>query len=146
MDALEVEFLCQAEKYDAMITSSASASVLAKYGDPLALPGKVERYAFWPKMKEELPLLFLPAIIAVCTPWTPLKLERVNSLAGIIMNRLRSNMKRETPRRSCYRANGSRVCCMSPRSLMISWIWRHGSGALVSSMTNRKEILFERLP
>lgn len=97
LEALEKEFVRQCEEvYEPMWTSSTSAGILSKYGDPLRLPSKDERYAFWPKMKEQAPLLYFPAVVALCTPWTPMKLERVNSLAGIIMNRLRSNMKRET--------------------------------------------------
>ena len=96
-EALKLEFIRQCEVvYEPMWTALSSAAILAKYGDPLRLPSKEERYAFWPKIREQAPLLYFPAIVTLCTPWTPMKLERVNSLAGIIMNRLRSNMKRET--------------------------------------------------
>lgn len=97
LEALKQEFIRQCEDvYEPMWNASSPAAILAKYGDPLRLPSKEERYAFWPKIREQAPLLYFPAIVAICTPWTPMKLERVNSLAGIIMNRLRSNMKRET--------------------------------------------------
>ena len=60
------------------------------------LPGKVEHYAFWPKHKAQFHVLYYAAIACVCRPAAGMKLERVNSAAGRINSRLRSNMKHST--------------------------------------------------
>lgn len=52
------------------------------FGNPIKLPGKLDRYAFWPKHKAQFHVLYYAATACVCRPAAGMKLERVNSAAG----------------------------------------------------------------
>lgn len=95
-DIYEAEMDATMQADDAATDRSGASAPLNTYGCPLALPSKLERLAFWPQRRTRLPVLYFPAAVAVCTPFTPMKCERVNSAAGIIMSRLRSCMRPET--------------------------------------------------
>ena len=66
------------------------------FGNPIKLPGKLDRYAFWPKHKAQFHVLYYAAVACVCRPAAGMKLERVNSAAGYINSRLRSCMRVDT--------------------------------------------------
>ncbi len=69
----------------------------SRYGRPEA-KSNVLRYSFWPSRKGQWNLLYLPAATVLCTQWTPMNIERVNSAAGIICSRLRASMTPKTLR------------------------------------------------
>ena len=59
------------------------------YGNPIASPGRVIRYAFWPLWAKRWPLHFWCACILLVIPWGNTHIERVNSGAGLINTKLR---------------------------------------------------------
>jgi len=62
----------------------------ATYGDPLSSGYNANRYGFWPKHKHEFPILYLLAIIILGGQATSIECERVHSLAGRIVTKLRA--------------------------------------------------------
>ena len=57
--------------------------------------GARARYAYWPSKQKDWPLLATLAPMVLCTRWTAMALERLNSKAGIIISRLRARIMPE---------------------------------------------------
>ena len=68
------------------------------YGNPIASPGRVSRYAFWPLWAKRW-LHFWCACILLIIPWGNPHIERVNSGAGLINTKLRGRMTPDTLQR-----------------------------------------------
>jgi len=101
-DRLQKAFLQQCDEYEAEMRAheaeDKAAGKPSRYGKPDAR-GNVERYGYWPAKHEKWDLVYIPAATHLCTHWTPMNLERTNSVAGIICNRLRASMSPETLKR-----------------------------------------------
>jgi hypothetical protein len=93
-DSVYDEYIRQCAEYEKMMDAirRTPGESARRFGDPVTLPGKVDRYAFWPKNKAQFSVLYYAAVACVCRPAAGMKLERVNSAAGYINSRLRSNM------------------------------------------------------
>lgn len=61
--------------------------------------------------------MLVPAVL--CTRWTAMTLERVNSKAGIIITRLRANMEPEMAERLITGVEWTRKAC-GPNNMFIS--------------------------
>ena len=98
LDAVYAEYIRQCDEDEMMMDKirRTDGQSVRLFGDPITLPGKVDRYAFWPKHKAQFHVLYYAAVACVCVPAAGMKLERVNSVAGRINSRLRSCMRHKT--------------------------------------------------
>jgi hypothetical protein len=69
------------------------------FGLPDQANGARARYAYWPSKQKDWPLLATLAPMVLCTRWTAMALERLNSKAGIIISRLRARLMPEMAER-----------------------------------------------
>jgi hypothetical protein len=91
-DQLDVE-LAAFEKE--MADTQDKGATVSRYGIPDQASGTRARYAYWPSKQKDWPLLATLAPMVLCTRWTAMSLERLNSKAGIIISRLRARLTPE---------------------------------------------------
>jgi hypothetical protein len=63
------------------------------------VPGRVARYAHWPELAEGFPLREGAQQKVLVIPWGNMRIERINSVVGLLNTRLRASMKPETLKR-----------------------------------------------
>ena len=91
-EQLDVELAAFEEE---MADTQDKGRTVTLFGLPDQANGARARYAYWPSKQKVWPLLATLAPMVLCTRWTAMALERLNSKAGIIISRLRARLTPE---------------------------------------------------